>query len=55
LNGATRYNTRRICKLIKDKRQPRISRLVRGVVEGLTAIQSLYGLRQGHSDDLRVD
>jgi len=44
-SGGIRYIIRRVCKLVKDKRQPRIGRLVKGVVKRLAAIQSLHGLR----------
>jgi hypothetical protein len=54
-SGGIRYIIRRVCKLIKDKRQSRIGRLMRGVVERLAAVQSLHGLRQGHSNDRWVD
>jgi hypothetical protein len=54
-HGGRKYLLRSIGELIKNERQPRIGCLMGRVIEGLTAVQSLHELRQGHSNDLRVN
>lgn len=54
-HGGRGHLVRSVGKLVENERQPCIGCLMRRVIERLTAVQSLHGLWQMHSDDLRVD